>query len=288
MRSYLAVAHQIASRVNARPARLNWLAGVVSFTFDDFPKSSIAVGGRILENYGVRGTYFVCMDLAGTERNIGRMFDREDIYAAHSAGHEIACHTYTHLDCSASPEQSILAEIDDNAAALSSLLGGLAPTNFAYPYGRVSPAAKRVLGSRFVSCRGIREDINHGIIDLADLAAISIYSSVFDESKMRLLIDRNRSLGGWLIFYTHDIAKVPSPFGCTPKQLETAVACASQHATILPVREVVAHTRPLKTLSRALYKAIPRRIYNNIRRPLAKTARRARSSRTSTMPSRPW
>jgi hypothetical protein len=100
MRCYhtAAVARKIASRIYARPARFSWSAGVVSF------KSSIAVGGRILEGYGVRSTYYVSMNLAGTERIVGRMFDHEDVCAAHAAGHEIACHTYTHLDCCASPK----------------------------------------------------------------------------------------------------------------------------------------------------------------------------------------
>jgi peptidoglycan/xylan/chitin deacetylase (PgdA/CDA1 family) len=78
------------------------------------------------------------------------MFDHEDVHAAHRAGHETACHTYTHLDCCASPERSIFAEIDDNAAALSSVLGGLVPTNFAYPYNGAALDARKRTISRFV------------------------------------------------------------------------------------------------------------------------------------------
>jgi len=28
---------------------------------------------------------------------------------------------------------------------------------------------------------------------------------------MRRLIDRNRAVGGWVIFYTHDVTDTPSP-----------------------------------------------------------------------------
>jgi peptidoglycan/xylan/chitin deacetylase (PgdA/CDA1 family) len=77
------------------------------------------------------------------------MFDHEDICAAHSAGHEIACHTYSHLDCGASPKRSILAEIDDNAAALSSVLGGSAPTFIRMTSSR----CRRHLGARQSSWR---------------------------------------------------------------------------------------------------------------------------------------
>jgi peptidoglycan/xylan/chitin deacetylase (PgdA/CDA1 family) len=260
-----ALARKIGLRMHARPARLGWPDGVVSFTFDDFPKSALAAGGSILESYGARGTFYTSMNLAAIHRVVGPMFDHEDICAAHRAGHEIACHTHTHLDCCTSPKPSILAAIHNNGVALSSVIEGFAPTNFAYPHGRVSPMAKRVLGPRFSSCRGIREDINHGIIDLADLLAVSIYSATFDEAKMRSLIDRNRRLGGWLIFYTHDVVDTPSPFGCTPEQLEAVVAHASKHMTVLPVSDVVTYLRPLEAIPRTLYNAIPGRFYNRTR-----------------------
>jgi peptidoglycan/xylan/chitin deacetylase (PgdA/CDA1 family) len=195
------------------------------------------------------------MSFAGIQRPMGQMFDHEDLCAAHLAGHEIACHTHTHLDCRISTKRSILAAIDNNSVALSSVIEGLVPTNFAYPYGMLSPMAKRVLGPRFLSCRGVREDINHGIIDLAELLAVSVCSSVFDERKMRWLIDRNRLVGGWLIFYTHDVVDAPSPFGCKPGELETVVAYASKHTTILPVRNVVATLRPPRAIPGIVYKA---------------------------------
>jgi len=217
-----------------------WPSGVVSFTFDDVPKSAFVAGGAILERYAARGTYYTSLKLAETETVVGPMFDREDVRAAHRAGHEIACHTYAHLDCDRAPKALILAEVRDNAAALSSLIEGVIPENFAYPYGSVSPTAKRVLGPLFSSCRGIRPGINHGTIDLADLLATTLYDVDFDEVAMRWLVDRNRSVRGWLIFFTHDVVETPSPFGCKPGQLEALVAYAAKCSTILPVREVVA------------------------------------------------
>src|SRR5260370_938233 len=88
----------------SRRVSLAWPGGVVSFTFDDFPKSALATGGAILERYGARGTFYASLKLAGAETILGPMFDEEDIRAAHHAGHEIACHTFTHLDCYRVPE----------------------------------------------------------------------------------------------------------------------------------------------------------------------------------------
>ena len=63
------------------------------------------------------------------------------------------------------------------------------------------------------------------------------------EAEMRRLVDRNRSIGGWLIFVTHDVIETPSPYGCKPGQLEAVVAYAAKRTTILPVRDVVAVDR---------------------------------------------
>jgi peptidoglycan/xylan/chitin deacetylase (PgdA/CDA1 family) len=231
---------KIGRFIYARPMRVAWPEGVVSFTFDDFPKSALAAGGNILERYGARGTYYVSMKLAGTDGVVGPMFDRQDVRAAHAAGHEIGCHTYTHPDFHHAPKSSIPTEIRENGAALSSLLEGFVPTNFAYPHGSVSVTAKRVLGPRFSSCRGTGRGINHGLADFADLLANTVYAVDFDDIEMRSLIDRNTSVGGWLIFYTHDVAETPSPFGCKPGHLEAIVAYAAERTTILPVRDVIA------------------------------------------------
>jgi peptidoglycan/xylan/chitin deacetylase (PgdA/CDA1 family) len=255
------VPRKIGLRMSARPARLAWPGGVVSFTFDDFPKSALAVGGNILESYASRGTYYASMGFAGSHISVGRIFDYEDICTAHRDGHEIACHTHSHLDCGGSARRSILDEIRRNAAALSSVLEGFAPIDFAYPHGRISPIAKHALGSRFSSCRGGRSGINYGIIDLADLLAVTIYASSYDRFEMYRLIDHTMSVGGWLIFLTHDVVDAPSRYGCKPGQLEAVVAYASKHTSVMPVRDVVARVRPLRAIPGMVYKAIPGRVY---------------------------
>jgi peptidoglycan/xylan/chitin deacetylase (PgdA/CDA1 family) len=236
------LAQKIGLAMSARPVPLTWPGGVISFTFDDFPKSALAAGGDILERYRARGTYYACyasLKLAWSDK-VRTIFDHQDLRAAHRAGHEIACHTYTHPDLSCMAKPMILAEVRNNAAALSALIEGFVPTNFAYPYGRVSITAKRVLGSWFSSCRGIDRGINHGLVDLADLLAVPLYAADFDGADMRRLIDRACSLDGWLIFFTHDVTGAPSPFGCNPGQLEAVVAYAAERSTILPVRDVIA------------------------------------------------
>jgi peptidoglycan/xylan/chitin deacetylase (PgdA/CDA1 family) len=230
----------IGAAACTRPAHVDLPGGAVSFTFDDFPRSAFTAGGAILEKYGVRGTYYAALDLAGSVGMHGPIFDLQDLVAAHRSGHEIACHTYRHVNCAATRAGDVVADIADNAAALAALIPGYAPVNFAYPFGELSLGVKRSLASRFQTCRGISEGINGGVVDLAELRVARIHAVEFDAAALRARIDRAAAEGGWLIFFTHDVADAPSAFGCTSRQLETLVAYAAERASVFPVRDVAA------------------------------------------------
>lgn len=236
------LAERIARKLGAltmRRVSAIWPHGVVSFTFDDFPKSALSVGGAVLERHGVRGTYYTAFSLAGAQGAPGAMFDIDDVRMAHAQGHEIACHTYTHVNCADADTAQLRSEIKANAAAAASVIEGLPLANFSYPFGGISRQARRALGPRFSCCRGIQPGINEGVPDYAELRANKIYASLFDERQLRDIIDRNRSTGGWLIFYTHDVAEAPSAYGCTSDQLESIVTYAASRSPILPVRNVI-------------------------------------------------
>ncbi len=232
------LARKLGRFILTRPQKVTWPGGVVSFTFDDFPKSALTAGGGILERHGARGTYYTAIGLAETDGNLGRMFDRGDVDAAHRDGHEIACHTFHHLDCGRNQSRALLADVDDNAAAIRGLTNGHTPTNFAFPFGGISLSAKSALSRRFESCRGIGAGINAGTADFADLRANRVRECA-DDDTYRRLVDEARASDGWLIFYTHDVVASPSPYGCTPKQLDRVVAYAAATCPVLPVRDVI-------------------------------------------------
>src|SRR2546422_1017858 len=70
---------------------------IVTFSFDDFPRSSLTVGAEILERFGARATYYVAMSLMDTVNHLGEQFRREDLVALLDRGHELASHTFGHL-----------------------------------------------------------------------------------------------------------------------------------------------------------------------------------------------
>src|SRR5581483_10047989 len=100
-------------------------------------------------------------------------------------------------------------------------------------------SAKGALSRRFKSCRGIGAGVNAGTADFADLRANRVRESADENDTYRRLVDEARATDGWLIFYTHDVVDEPSPFGCTPEQLDRVVAYAAASCPVLTVRDVV-------------------------------------------------
>lgn len=242
LRSTFGTAHKhILCSLHRRMVPLGNEGPYVSVTFDDFPRSAYTVGGSILKNYGVRGTYYVAMGLMNTSNALGDQFRMEDLRSAANEGHELASHTYSHQSSRA---VSCAAFRDDVRKGWSAIreIGGQAPTrNFAFPYGKVTLSAKRAVGKEMMSCRGTYGGVNGPYVDLNLLLANSLHGDPDDLDGIAQLIRENEKRKGWLIFYTHDVSPAPSRYGCSPRFLDSTVRMAAQSgAKILPVGGVLA------------------------------------------------
>ena len=104
----------------------------------------------------------------------------------------------------------------------------------------MSLASKKIVGDYFSSCRGVENGINSGSVDFSLLRANKIYSWLDNIDALEDLIDENKSQGGWLIFYTHDITETPSRFGCQPAELDRLVSYAEDSGSrILSIRNAL-------------------------------------------------
>ncbi|HEY3887837.1 MAG TPA: polysaccharide deacetylase family protein [Caulobacteraceae bacterium] len=219
-----------------RPAKRGPGRAMVSFSFDDAPVTAVSEGRAALESRGLHGTYFVAAELAGRTGPMGLNASADALMQAAAAGHEIACHTYSHLDCGQADRAAIEADVARNSAALGAW--GAAPaTTFAYPYGDVSLAAKRALGGRYDLLRGLHHGLVEAGTDLNQAPAVGIEGPE-GEVLVREWIDRAIERRAWLIVYTHDVVAAPSPFGCTPGALNRLIDHALAHqAEIVTVAE---------------------------------------------------
>lgn len=214
---------RVARMMTQKPATLSGLRRpLLTLSFDDAPVSAAREGAEILKKHGVHGTYFISTGLSGQDSHLGQYTTPEDIKALHAAGHEIACHTHTHIDCGRAAARDIAQELQRNHDALR-LMGLTAPRTFAYPYGDVSPAAKALLHDRYLASRAL----HHGLIttgtDLNQAPAVGIEGQCGEQTAMTWLDKTAKTRDAWLILYTHDVRENPSDWGCTPAALDRII-----------------------------------------------------------------
>jgi peptidoglycan/xylan/chitin deacetylase (PgdA/CDA1 family) len=141
----------------------------VLLTFDDGFVSNHDVAAPLLEEFGMRGVFFVAptFTLAGDESSRAffatqlhgkperyeRAMTPDEIGALAERGHTIGNHTFSHARLSATPEADYHHEIVDAAALIESWTGRPVET-FAWPYAwnAITPAAHRLAAERHAYC----------------------------------------------------------------------------------------------------------------------------------------
>jgi peptidoglycan/xylan/chitin deacetylase (PgdA/CDA1 family) len=234
------ILRQAARRHRSKPFAMRNAVPLVSFTFDDTPASAYTNGAATLDRHGVRGTFYVSGGLLGSEQTAWRIISRDQVRALHERGHEIGCHTFSHVRVDQVDARGLDEECRQNRDVLRALCAGTEPTNFCYPFGRISLTRKWQLEERFDSCRGIYQGINAGTVDLGLLKVIELYDRTLTPDKLQRVLRKTRARNGWLIFYTHDVAEAPSWIGCSPQMLSAAVqAVQAVGMACLPVRDAL-------------------------------------------------
>ena len=223
-----------------RPITFNLSVPLISFTFDDFPKSALDVGGAILRGSSLFGTYYVSLGILDTDAPAGRLCTSEDVAATIREGHELGCHTYFHCHSWNTSSDEFERALTLNQAALATLAPGASFRSFSYPIALPRPSVKRVCGKHFTSCRGGGQVANLDNADLNQLSAFFLEKVNGDFQPVKDIIEQNNRAKGWLIFATHDISSRPSPYGCTPEFFRDVVHYAvDSGARILPVADAL-------------------------------------------------
>jgi peptidoglycan/xylan/chitin deacetylase (PgdA/CDA1 family) len=224
----------------SKPFQMRNGTPLVTFTFDDVPDSAYLNGAAVLDDLGILGTFYIASGTCGTRDTHWRVIERNQVQALHAGGHEIGCHTFSHVRVDRLDARALEEECRKNRETLRELCPGIQLTNFCYPFGRVSWPRKQQLQNSFDTCRGIYEGVNSGRIDLGMLRVIELYDRTLTEEKLRRVLRQTKDDNGWLIFYTHDVAPAPSGIGCSPQFLRaTAEAVQAEGIACLPVREAL-------------------------------------------------
>ena len=228
LRSVLGAARRsVLLSVRRRDARLRNDEPIVSFSFDDFPRTAYTAGGRILEQSGVRGTFYAAFGLMNTASESGELFHAGDVDSLLDKGHELGSHTFGHVSCRKVSCAAFCEDVVKGNEAVADV-SGLETFNFAYPFGHMTLQTKRALAASVSSARSNIPGFNGPEVDLNMLRANRLYGDLDQAKQVEELIVENVKRKSWLIFYTHDVQSNPSTFGCTPALLELAVACVAR------------------------------------------------------------
>jgi len=197
---------------------------VVSFTFDDFPRSALHNAGAILKQHGCAGSYYASAGRMGREE--GDLFVAEDLERLLADGHELGCHTFHHYDAMFTSPWRFEASIAQNRRALQTIVPGAAVRTLAYPLSNPNAGVKRAAGRHSACCRGGGQTLNSGSADLNCLKGFFLEQSRDRPQAIFEMIRQNKDERGWLIFATHDVCEAPSPYGCVPELFEAIVEAA--------------------------------------------------------------
>ncbi len=223
-----------------RPCRIQLKAPLISFTFDDFPKSALVNGGSILRTHDAIGTYYASFGLMGKTAPTGEIFSREDLGEFVRQGHELACHTFDHCHSWDTDPAEFEASILRNQQAVAQLLPGTRMRCLSYPISHPRPETKRRTAKHYDCARGGGQTFNAGIVDLNYLKAFFIEQCRGDFESIAALTKENVRRNGWLILATHDVSESPTRFGCTPALLDKIVRYSLRSGIrILPISEAL-------------------------------------------------
>lgn len=233
------VRRTLANRLHRRSVQLALPSPIVSFTFDDAPKSAFRTGGRILREHGATGTFYVSLGLLGSVTEVGPIGSLEDLVEALAHGHELGCHTFDHVDAWETSRSEYLESIERNRKTLKKLLPDASFTTFAYPKNGATYDVKEPVERLFMCSRGGGQSANIDTVDLNLVRACFLdRRQQWDLAMARALIDQNAHARGWLVFATHDIEDDPTPYGCTTQFLNSVVEHAARSGSLmLPVAE---------------------------------------------------
>ncbi len=219
-----------------RLCRMQLQSPIISFTFDDFPRSALLTGGAILQKHRAVGTYYTSLGLMDKMTSTGQIFAREDLDELTRNQHEIACHTFDHLDSWETEPADFEASVRRNQQRVAELLPSTRFSSLSYPLSWPRPQTKRRIARHYECARGGGQTFNSGTADLNYLKAFFIEQSRENFDAISGVIAANARACGWLIFATHDVCDSPTRYGCTPALFERVVKYSVESgAEILPV-----------------------------------------------------
>ena len=190
-------------------------AGAVSFTFDDGYASQLNTAIPVLDQRGVKGTFFV---ITGRETPTTWAAWRNAV----AEGHEVASHTVTHRDLTTLSDGEVASELSDSQFAISQNVPGQVCASISYPLTFSNPtvlttaaayyAAGRagwVTPNRFLNYYQAGSDQNGGWTAINFFTIASMNADTLSDPSQFQMFDESLNFAvsrhAWMNLHFHDV-----------------------------------------------------------------------------------
>ncbi|THJ67356.1 hypothetical protein E8P82_04410 [Arthrobacter echini] len=182
------------------PGPLRWDEPMVSITFDDGWQSVYDRALPLLDQHGFRSTQYVNPSSLETPN----FMTGAEVRELHEAGHEIASHSYEHVDLTSIGADRLDEEMRRSKEVLTS--AGLGTDDLAVPYGRSDPQVDWYATRYFGLVRGTDDGINTAQnLEPHNLKVFYVTDETTTAELNEALAATSR-VNGWLILVYHQIA----------------------------------------------------------------------------------
>ena len=183
-----------------KPGSLRWDQPMVSITFDDGWQSVHDRALPLLDKHDFSSTQYVNASSIETPN----FMTAAELQQMHDAGHEIAAHSYDHVDLTSLGTDRLDEELRSSKEVLTA--AGLRTDGLAPPFGRSDPQVDWYASKYFDIVRGTNEGINtRQNLEPHDLDVFYVTDETTLDDLAEALAETSR-LNGWLILVYHQIA----------------------------------------------------------------------------------
>jgi len=164
-------------------ARIVEAPGAVALTFDDGFRNFREVAWPLLAKHRFPATVFVVSgycgrrnDWPGQTAGLPRLdlMSWSELRELTAHGIQLGAHSVHHPDLTKLPEPEVAAELDSCRTAIEQEIGA-AVDSFAYPYGAVNQAVRRIAGEQFIHSCGTRLEFVQSDSNPAELPRLDAY-----------------------------------------------------------------------------------------------------------------
>lgn len=215
---------------------------LVSLTFDDAWASIYSNALPVLQQYDFHSTQYLLSGFTGDPEYMSAAM----MQAMKNAGEEIASHTVDHQDLVSLTTAQQQQELSQSKTSLQTYTG-VAPTNFASPYGSVDQNVMTQIKKYYTSHRGVVSGFNSkNYFNIYDIKVQDVTSTT-SQAQIESWIAQAQNTKTWLVLVYHQVSDSPSAgdYNTTPAQLNAHFnAIKNSGITVETVAQALAELKP--------------------------------------------